>query len=331
MVAAGQVRWFAVARWLPLVLPVLVLGVMLPLNPVLAEADAWDRMARNWTGVALLALGMTPIIITGGIDLSVGSVVGLAAVVVGYLWRVVGLPVEVALLGGVLTGLACGSVNGVLVLAGINPLVVTLATLGAFRGLAYGISGARPVGRFPQYLNDWWDQGTVLGLPNPLWLFLILFVALYLLLHHTWMGRMLFAIGDNPQAARYAGVPTRSLTFGLYAANGLLAGAVGATTILKSLAAPARQGENLELTAIACVVLGGTRITGGSGHLAGTVLGTLTLMLLLEGLAGMLGEWRQLATGAFLVAVAIANEAVARWLTRHAAGTPTRGAAAQSA
>jgi rhamnose transport system permease protein len=300
---------------MPIILPLAVLGLMLTLNPVLRIPATWDRMARNWTGEALLAAALTPIIVTGGIDLSVGSVVGLSAVVAGFLWREAGLPIEIALAGSLLAGMTCGAMNGALVLTGINPLVVTLATLAVFRGLAYGISGQRLVADFPPGLEAWWEANT-LGLPRPLWIIAFAFVLGYVFLHHTWMGRMLFAMGDNVRAARFAGVPIRALTFSLYVCSGLVAGIVGMTTILKSLAAPPSQGEEMELRAIACVVLGGVRITGGWGTMLGTLLGTLTLATLLEGMVWVPGEFRLICTGGFLVAVAIANEALARWRTR---------------
>src|SRR5581483_11712307 len=253
--------WFSATRWVPVALPVAVLGAMLALNPTLRVPATWDGMARNWTGEALLAVALTPIIVTGGIDLSVGSVVGLSAVVAGFLWRDAGLPIAVALAGSLATGLACGVLNGGLVLTGINPLVVTLATLAVFRGLAYGVSGQQSVSEFPPRLGEWWEAN-LCGIPHPLWIILIVFALGYVFLHHTWIGRMLFAMGDNARAARFAGVPIKSLTFGLYAASGLVAGLVGLTTVMKSLAAPPSQGEEMELRAIACVVLGGVRITG---------------------------------------------------------------------
>lgn len=292
------------ARWAPVVLPAIVLALMLCLNPTLRSPAAWQNVARNWAGVAILAVALTPVVVTGGIDLSVGSVVGLSAVVAGALWRA-GLPLEAALVGCVVTGLFCGTVNGCLVLAGINPLVVTLATLGVFRGLAYAVSGADPVNDFPVTLTDWWE-GRLLGLPRPLAVVVAVAAVAYLVLHHTWPGRMLFALGDNARAARFAGVPIGGLTFGVYAASGLLAGLVGLCEVLKSGAAPANLGEGLELTAVACVVLGGVRITGGAGHLGGTLLGTLTLVTLLEGVVWVRGPWRPVATGLFLVAVALA-------------------------
>jgi rhamnose transport system permease protein len=214
------------ARWTPALLPVAVLGLMLALNPVLRQAPSWERMGRSWAGIALLALGLTPIIIAGGIDLSVGSMVGLSCVVVGALWRDLHWPLAAALTGGVLAGLGAGMLNGAVILTRINPLVVTLATLAVFRGLAYGLSGEQPVRDFPAGLRQWWT-GSFLFVPFPVWIVLIAFVLIYLFLHHTWMGRMLYAIGDNPHAARYAGVPLHSLTFSLYALSGLLAGFVG--------------------------------------------------------------------------------------------------------
>jgi rhamnose transport system permease protein len=292
---------------------------MVCLNPALRYADTWIGMTRNWTGEMLLAFALTPIIITGGIDLSVGSLVGLSAVTAGFLWRVAALPIELALAGGVVVALGGGSLNGLLALTGINPLVVTLATLGVFRGLAYGLSGLRLVDDFPAGFPEWWD-GRFLWLPRPLWFIAVAFAVGYIGLHHTWMGRMLFAMGDNARAARYAGVPVRSLTLALYAWSGLTAGLVGLTSVLRSPAAPANLGEGIELNAIACVVLGGTRITGGAGHLAGTLLGAVTLMALVEGTFSIAGEWRPLATGAFLIAVAVANERLARM--RMGAGVP---------
>jgi rhamnose transport system permease protein len=311
-------------RGAPLLLPVVVLAALLVLNPTLHLPGTWERLSRNWAHVALLAIGLTPVILTGGIDLSVGSVAGLSAVVAGFLWRDLDLPLPLALAGCVLTGLAAGAVNGSLVLAGISPLVVTLATLAVFRGLAYGLSGPQSVDNFPPALRQWWDAD-FLGVPHPLGLVLICFALVYVFLHHTWMGRMVFALGDNPQAARYAGVPVRSLTFSLYTLCGLLAGVTGLASVLEFRSAPANQGENYELRAIACVVLGGVRITGGSGHLAGTLLGTITLAALMQGMVAVPGRWRTLVTGVLLIVIALANEGLARLRIRWETKRPPAG------
>jgi rhamnose transport system permease protein len=312
MVTLGPAGKRRLAQWASLGGPLVLLGAMLIINGALRKPTTWERIGRNWAGNTILALAMTPILITGGIDLSVGSVVGLSAVVAGVIWHEFGFSLAAALACCVLAGLAAGVVNGSAVVSGISPLVVTLATLAVFRGLAYGLAGDHYCTDFPPALSEWWE-GASLGLPHPVWLVLGVFVFMYALVHHTWMGRMLFAIGDNVQAARFAAVPVRTLTFGLYALSGLLAGMVGLTGILEFRAAPPSQGEGLELRAIACAVLGGVRVTGGAGHVGGTLLGTLTLAALLEGLAGVPARWRLVLLGGFLVTVAVGNEALARW------------------
>jgi ribose/xylose/arabinose/galactoside ABC-type transport system permease subunit len=138
------------------------------------------------------------------------------------------------------------------------------------------------------------------------------------LVHHTWMGRMLFAMGDNFQAARFAAAPVRTLTFCLYVLSGLIAGIVGLARVCEFRSARPGEGESevLELQAVACVVLGGVRITGGTGHVAGTLLGTVTLAALLEGMARIPARWRPVITGVFLVTVAILFEGLVRLRSR---------------
>jgi ribose/xylose/arabinose/galactoside ABC-type transport system permease subunit len=127
---------------------------------------------------------------------------------------------------------------------------------------------------------------------------------------------MLFAIGDNREAARFAAVPVRKLEFGCYAAAGLVAGLCGAASVVQYQIARPEGEAMLELLAIACVVLGGVRITGGSGHVGGTLLGILTLVVLLAGLQRVQATWRDSISGALLLAVAVANEAAARWVEK---------------
>jgi rhamnose transport system permease protein len=308
-------RLAIVLRWAPVLIPAALLCLMLVRNPTLRHIETWGRIARIWVGVAVLAMASTPIIITGGIDLSVGSIVGLSAVVAGMLWRDWGCPIPLAFAGSLATGLLAGVLNGSIVLAGVNPLVVTLATLAVFRGMAYGLSGAQAVDNFPAGLRQWWD-GSLLGIPNPAWIGALAFAFGYAFLHWSWMGRMLYAMGDNPEAARFAAVPVRTLTFALYAASGFFAGLVGLMTVCEFRSSPANTGEGLELRAIACVVLGGVRITGGSGDLIGTLLGVVTLAALLEGMVSVPYRWRMVVIGAFLIVIVIANETAARLRAR---------------
>jgi ribose/xylose/arabinose/galactoside ABC-type transport system permease subunit len=299
-----------------LILVTLVLAV-----PAFHQPLFWLSLARQYFAPAMLALALTPIILTGGIDLSVGSVTVFSSVVIGVLWRDLGVPIEWALAGGVLAGLLAGLGNGLLVTVGVLPLVATLATRELFRGLAWTLSGNAPVNRFPSHLGGWWGAN-ILGLPLPLLVIAGLFVLTYMAVHHTWIGRMLFAIGDNERAARFAGVPVNRIKLGLYAASGFVAGLCGAAMVLKYGAAKADAEKSLELIAIACVVLGGIRITGGGGHMAGTLLGIVTVASLLAGLGSVASNWRDTITGSILVAVAITNEAAARWaIRRRNAGT----------
>jgi ribose/xylose/arabinose/galactoside ABC-type transport system permease subunit len=305
----------------PYILASLILLIVVTQVPAFGRPAYWLSLSQNYFAPAALALALTPIILTGGIDLSVGSVAVFSSVVVGVLWRDLGLPIEIALLGGIQAGLLAGMGNGLLVTAGVMPLVATLATRELYRGLALTLSGSNPVNRFPLHLGDWWET-TLLGLPLPLVVVEALFAITYVVVHHTWVGRMLFAIGDNERAAKFAAIPVRRLKLGLYAWSGAVAGLCGATFVLRYGAAKADAEKSLELLAITCVVLGGVRITGGAGHVAGTLLGIVTVAALLAGLGSIDSTWRDTLTGGILVAVAVANEAAARWTAHQGLALP---------
>jgi ribose/xylose/arabinose/galactoside ABC-type transport system permease subunit len=311
----------ALARRLPFLIAAAVLLSLVLTIPAFGRPRYWLSLAPQYFAPAALALALTPIILTGGIDLSVGSATVLSSVVVGVLWRDLGLPIGLALVGGVLAGVLAGLGNGLLVTAGVLPLVATLATRELYRGLAWALSGDDPVSRFPPGLGAFWSA-PVLGLPVSLWALAGLSLVCYLVVHHTWPGRLLFAIGDNERAARFAGAPVGALQVGLYTASGLVAGLCGLGLVLKYDAAKADVERSLELTAVACVVMGGARVTGGSAHVAGTLLGVVTVCALQAGLSGVGSAWRDAASGAVLVAVALVNEAGARWLVLR--GTPGR-------
>jgi ribose/xylose/arabinose/galactoside ABC-type transport system permease subunit len=286
--------------------------------PAFRRLAYWQELPRLYFAVAALALVLTPVILTGGIDLSVGAVALFSSMVVGLCLETLNWPLPVALAAGVAVGLAAGMANGVLVVIGIPSLVATLATRELFRGLAVSVSAGRTIQFGPELtatMNTIWE-GNWFGLPLPLLGLFVLFALTYLLVHHTWMGRMLFAVGDNREAARFAAVPVRKLEFGCFAAVGLVAGLCGACSVLRYTSARPDGEANLELLAIAAVVLGGVRITGGAGHVAGTLLGIITLAVLLAGLQRVQASWRDAITGVLLLTVALANEAAARWAER---------------
>ena len=272
-----------------------------------------DR-SRLWIEVGLVAIPMTFIIAAGGIDLSVGALLALSAMVAGMCHRDLHWPLSLALGMAVVTGALGGAVNGVAAsVLRVPPLVATLATLAIFRGLAMGISHGQPIGNLPAAFEEWGGFATVgrgtFALPQQ-FVLLLLFTALgELILRKTRAGRWTVQLGENELAARYAAIPVSWLRFGLFLASGLVCG-LGAITYMAHYAS-ARPNANLglELEAIACVVIGGTRITGGSGTVIGTFLGLLFLGLLRFGLdmTGVLQQTQTILVGVLGVVLAIFN------------------------
>jgi rhamnose transport system permease protein len=303
-------------RVLPWLTAALIIGVSVALLPAFQKPGYWLSLSRLFFPDAVLALVLTPIVLTGGIDLSVGSVTVLASVVAGVLAEQAGWPIGWALAAAVVVGCVAGLVNSGLVLVGVMPLVATLATRELFRGLAFTLVGDSPVGGLPDLPVAVWRR-FLAGLPLAVYALLLLFLIVYLVIHHTWIGRMVYALGDNEEAARFAAVPVRRLKLGLYAGMGLAAGLCGAALVLEDQTAKADAYPSLDLVAITCVVLGGIRITGGAGHVAGTLLGIVTMCVLWAALEN-LSSWRETITGVLLIAIAVTNEAAARWSARRA-------------
>ena len=298
----------ALLSHLPWIVSALLLVVLVTTVPAFQRPRYWLSLPPQYFAPAALALALTPIVLTGGIDLSVGSLAVLSSVVAGVLWRDLGLPVAWALVGGVGAGLLAGLGNGLIVSWGVLPLVATLATRELFRGLAWTLSGGDGGVVFPPELGAVWVR-PIAGLPLALWLLVGLSLLTWAVVHHTWQGRLLFALGDNAEAARFAGAPVKRLQLGLYAWSGFVAGLCGAGLVLRYGAAKADAERSLELLAIACVVMGGVRVTGGAGHVAGTLLGTVTVCALMAGLGQVAHSWRDIVSGAVLLVVALAGEA----------------------
>jgi ribose/xylose/arabinose/galactoside ABC-type transport system permease subunit len=302
---------------LPWLLALVILAALVLYVPGFQHLDLWLNLSEQDFAPAVLALALTPIVLTGGIDLSIGSITVFVSVVIGVLLRDAQWSIPAAMGAGLLAGLLAGLFHGGLVTAGVVPLVATLATRELFRGLAFSLSGDAPPTRLPAELVEFWDT-PVLGMPLPLVVIGVLFVVTYVFVHHTWVGRALYALGDNEVAARFAGLPVRRIKLAIYAASGALAGLCGMAVVLRYGSAKADAEKSLELTAIACVVLGGIRITGGAGHVAGTLLGIITVSALLAGLHRVPANVREMVLGVLLIGVAVSNEAAARWSARRA-------------
>ena len=253
-----------------------LLGLAYGLSPrFLAPAAQLELSTHVWE-LALLALPMTLIILTGGIDLSVGSTMALCAVVFGLCFRA-SVSLTVAALLTLAAGAAAGALNGVFVAyVRVHPLIVTLATLAAYRGMAEGISLGRPVSDFPPSFTVW-GQGAALGLPIPGLIFLLALGLTAFFVARTPLGLWLSALGYNETAARYSGVAVARIKLLLYTASGLTAGLAALLFVARRNTAKADIGTGMELAVITAVVLGGTSIFGGRGRLFGTVLGVLLI------------------------------------------------------
>ena len=263
------------------------------------------EITRLAVEVGLLALVLTPIIITGGIDLSVGSMMGLSAVVMGSLWRDCGLSLPIAVAITLIFGLAGGTLNAVMITKlKAPPLIVTLGTFSLFRGIAEGLTrGIENYSGFPpEFL--FLGQGYVWGIiPTQLFIFVPAAAAVWWWLHRTGFGRSFYAIGFSQEAARYAGIKVRRRLNLIYCLSGLGASLAGIIYVAHLGQAKSDAGTGYELTAISAVVLGGASIFGGRGTVLGTILGLFAIVVLQNGLrlSGLPGELGGVLTGALLL------------------------------
>ena len=257
---------------------------------------------------AIVALAMTLVIITGEIDISVGSITGLCAATMAVCLER-GLPIAAAMPLGFVVGTLAGLLNGAIVAyGGLPSLVVTIGTLALYRGIAQIVLEERGVSSFP----DWYQSigfGTVAGTPVPVSsiIFAVLFIGFAVFLHRTHRGRALFAIGNNREAARFSGIDVRRAILGVFATSGAMC-AVAAIVLTAYLAsARADTATGLELPVITAVVLGGVNIFGGSGSMGGVLLALLVLAFVQNalGLAGVTPEEQQIVTGAVLIATLV--------------------------
>jgi rhamnose transport system permease protein len=273
-------------------------------------ADNLLNQGRLMAEVGLVALPMTFVIVTGGIDLSVGSIFGLSAILLGVFWHNLGLALPLAMLLAILVGGLAGIVNGIIITRfRVPPLIATLATLALYRGLAEGISQARSVRGYP----DWFfvlGQGEVLGVPTQLWILLLLTGAAAVLLGLTTFGRTVYAIGSNEVAARFSGLRVDRAKLLIYAGSGLISGLAAVIFVSRVSTTRSDMGTGLELDVITAVVLGGTSIFGGRGTVIGTALGLALMQAMKSGLAlaGVKGDGTIVVIGLVLIgAILIGN------------------------
>lgn len=286
---------------------------------------------------AVLALGMLLVILKGGIDLSVGSIVGLSGVVAGELLQGVALgplgvtafpPVWVVVLVSIAVGTAVGTVNGVLVTRfNVAPFIATLGMLYVARGLALLISGGSTYPRLagdPELGNTGFSfigGARPLGLPTSIWIMIILAVGVALLLNKAPFGRWLYATGGNERASELSGVPVRKVKTRVYMVSGAFAAIAGLIIASELTSAAPQAGETFELNAIAAVVIGGAALSGGRGNVRGTLVGAFVIGFLADGLVilGVSTFWQILIKGAVIILAVMLDQAQQRFQRRGAA------------
>lgn len=293
--------------------PVLALIILVllvtTLSPGFVQPTNLLNLLRQVSINALIAFGMTFVILTGGIDLSVGSILAFTGAITAKLIAT-GTEAWVAILIGIVLGAVFGAVNGLLISFGkAAPFIATLATMTIFRGATYVFTDGNPI--TGQALNNsfifqYIGRGYLFGIPFPIILMFIAFAVLYLVLHKTAFGRKTYALGGNAKAAFVAGVKTKKVTILIYMISGMMAAIAG--TILTSRLGSAQPdaGTSYEMDAIAAVVLGGTSLAGGKGRIFGTLIGALIIGTLNNGmnLLGISSFYQQIVKG-FVILIAV--------------------------
>ncbi|WP_241175754.1 ABC transporter permease [Modestobacter sp. KNN46-3] len=254
------------------------------------------------TPIALIGIGMTIVIITGGIDVSVGSIVMVCSVIVAQTMVGSGLPLPLAVLLAVAIGGVLGLVNGVLIAYGrVHAIIITFGTLNLFRFIGLQVFDSSTVEGIPRTLNFFGrgEAGRTLGIPHSFVIMLVLAALVWWYLRHTAGGRHFYAIGNDQQAARLAGISVRTRVLMAYVVTGLLAGLASCFVLAQGTSSlAANVGSGLELAVIAAVVIGGTSIIGGRGSVLGTVLGALLVQTVATGVTQL--GWRSQLSDLFV-------------------------------
>jgi ribose transport system permease protein len=279
------------------------------LSPAFLSFDNAVNIALSIAVIGILAVGMTFVILTGGIDLSIGSVVALA----GVCAAMITLKTDSAFLGFVaalIIGIFCGAFNGVIVAYfKVPPFVVTLAILTIARGLAFILAEGRSIGNLPENFS-WLGKASIYGIPFSVILMLLTFAIGWFILANTRFGRYVYAIGGNSEASFLAGLNVRSLTFWVYVLNGFLVGIAAIVLASRLGAGVPNSGSQYELDVIAAVVIGGTSLMGGKGSVIATLFGAIFIAILNNGLnlAGIDPYLQKIALGVVILLAVLADQ-----------------------
>lgn len=274
------------------------------MNPNFIAPTNLFNLLRQVSTNALIAFGMTFVIITGGIDLSVGSTLALtSAIMAGVIAS--GFDPILAMLLSLILGIILGAINGLLITKGkMAPFIATLATMTIYRGLTLVYTDGNPItGIGDSFIFKYVGRGYLFGIPFPVILMLISFAMLYVVLHKTTFGRKTFAIGGNEKASFIAGIKNDRIKIGVYAISGLMASLAGIIITSRLNSAQPTAGAAYEMDAIASVVLGGTSLSGGRGRIMGTLIGALIIGTLNNGmnLLGVSSFYQQVVKGIVII------------------------------
>ena len=291
-----------IQRLLPFVTLIVLFIALAIASPHFLTSTNLSSVVRQTAVINIMALGMTLIIVSGGIDLSVGAILAMGGLL-GTMAMEKGYGIPAGVLIGIATGCVWGFVNGLLTTRlRINPFIVTLGTLGIIRGLTLIVSNGLPVHEIPKQFS-FLGEGNVLGVPFVLWILVGCAVVVHIIMEHTKLGRYAFAIGSNAEAAYYAGIPVAFHTISVYAIGGMLTGLAGMIEASRLMTGQPTAGQGYELQAIAAVVIGGGSLRGGEGSVVGTLVGAFIMGLLSNGsdLLGISPYLQQAIIGAVII------------------------------
>jgi len=261
----------------------LLMLVFTVLSPYFLTVSNLLTVATQTAVIAIIAIGQTYVLITGGIDLSIGSNIALSAMVAGMCMRA-NMSVSFAIAAGLFTGMVSGTMNGIMVAFGkLPPFIATLGMMTAARGLSYTLTRALPIANLPKNFTVYGTDRTF-GIPNPVIIMVILSLIFGFILAKTKLGRHVYAIGSNFEAARLSGVNTKKVQMWVYIFSGLLAAFAGLIMAARIITAQPAAGDGYELDAVASSVIGGASTMGGEGTIAGTFIGAFVIGVLRNGL-----------------------------------------------
>jgi ribose transport system permease protein len=296
-------------KFLPFLVLIALFVTLAIISPVFLTGTNLASVVRQTAVINIMALGMTMVIIAGGIDLSVGSILAFAGVA-GTIAMREGAPILLGILVGICAGASCGFLNGLLTTTlKINPFIVTLGALLIVRGVTLIASSGMPIHQVPKGFS-YLGEGSIQGVPFVLLVLLVCAGLVHVLLEHTKLGRYGFAIGSNPDAAYYAGIGVAFHTTAIYAICGALTGLAGMIEASRLMTGQPTAGQGYELSAIAAVVIGGGSLRGGEGGVVGTLIGAFIMGLLANGcdLLGIQPFVQQAIIGAVIIAAVSVDE-----------------------